>query len=144
MSQSQTPLSSPPNAAPPAHRQPGLGRRASTGPRRGPIPFDPLLGRQVLIQHTTLAGFRHHSAPRLWEALETRALLTLTREPGNPHDPDAVALYWRGQKLGYLPRGENLVVARLLDRQRRLSARIEGLAEHGEHNRRIRVAVLMH
>jgi hypothetical protein len=102
------------------------------------------LGRRILIQHTALAGFRHHAAPQLWPALVPNALLTLRREADNPHDPDAVALYWRGCKLGYLPRGENLVVARLLDRRRPLSARIEGLAAAAERNRRIRLAVLLH
>jgi len=114
------------------------------GPPAGAGPLDTLLGRRVIIQHTMLTGFRHHAAPRLWQALHKRALLTLVREPDNPHDPDAVAICWRGQKLGYVPRGENLVIARLLDRQRRLSARIEGLAAHDERNRRIRLAVLMH
>jgi hypothetical protein len=110
-----------------------------------PSPFaDNILGRHILLQRTALAGFRHHAAPTLWPALRRQALLTLAREPDNPHDPNAVALLWRGQKLGYLPRGENLVAARLLDRQRRLSARIDGLLERAEHNRRIRLAILMH
>ncbi len=103
-----------------------------------------VLGRCILIQRATLSGFRHHAAPRLWSALQRRALLTLAREADNPYDADAVALYWRGQKLGYLPRGENLVVARLLDRRRHLSARIERLLPDAGHNARIRLEVLMH
>jgi hypothetical protein len=124
---------------------PGSGRQRGkdTHPdnHRGP---EPLLGREILIQHTALAGFRHHAAPRLWPALRRRALLTLRREPENPHDANAVALYWRGEKIGYVPRGENLVVARLLDRRRRLSARIAFLTPCAEGNQRIRVSVLMH
>lgn len=101
-------------------------------------------GRRISIQHTTLAGFRHHDAPLLWPALRPRSLLTLEREAGNPHDANAVALRWRGRKLGYLPRAENLVAARLLDRQRRLSARILGLVPEAERNARIRIEVVMH
>ena len=115
--------------------------QTQTAPR--PI-GDGILGRRILLQRTALAGFRHHAAPMIWPALRRQTLLTLAREPDNPHDPNAVALLWRGQKLGYLPRGENLVAARLLDRQRRLSARIEGLSEGAEHNRRIRLTILMH
>lgn len=103
-----------------------------------------VLGRTVLLQRTRLSGFRHHAAARLWPMLARHALLTLAREPDNPHDPHAVALYWRGEKLGYLPRGENLVAARLLDRRRQLSARIERLRPDAERNRRIGIEVLMH
>jgi len=100
--------------------------------------------RRIQLQRTTVSGFRHHEAPRLWAALRPHATLTLEREADNPHDPNAVALRWRGRKLGYLPRGENLVVARLLDRKRRLSARVERLAAGAPRNARIRVEVLMH
>ncbi|MCG6942911.1 MAG: HIRAN domain-containing protein [Thiohalocapsa sp.] len=105
---------------------------------------DARLGRQIRLQRSALAGFRHHEAPELWPALARRARLSLQREADNPHDPNAVALLWRGRKLGYLPRGENLVAARLLDRRRQLSARIEWLDPHAERNGRIRVEVLMH
>jgi hypothetical protein len=104
----------------------------------------PKLGHEISIQHSTLAGFRHHDAPQLWPALAKREHLELRREADNPHDPNAVALCWRGRKLGYLPRGENLVAARLLDRSRNLSARIERLTPSAEHNRRISIEVLLH
>jgi hypothetical protein len=99
--------------------------------------------RQIRLQQTSLAGFRHHDAPSLWSALARRARLSLAREADNPHDPNAVALLWRGRKLGYLPRGENLVAARLLDRSRRLSARIARLDPGADYNRRIGIEVLL-
>jgi hypothetical protein len=102
------------------------------------------LGRQIVIQRSHLTGFRHHAAPTLWQGLPGDGLLTLMREAENPYDPDAVALYWRGCKLGYLPRGENFVVARLLDGRRNLSARIERLQPGAHRNRRVRVAVILH
>lgn len=105
---------------------------------------DDALGRRILIQRSDLAGFRHHQARDVWPALRKDALLTLERDAGNPHDPDAVAICWKGRKLGYLPRGENFLVARLLERERPLSARVEGLRARAQPNRRIRIAVLMH
>jgi len=104
---------------------------------------DSLLGKCLVIQHSRLAGFRHHGAPALWPALRTGAALTLAAEQCNPHDPDAVAVYWHGRKLGYLPRGENLVASRLLARRRRLSARIRRLRPGAEHDRRLELDVLM-
>jgi len=102
------------------------------------------LGRRILIQRTDLAGLRHHQAPRLWDALRRDAPLTLERDATNPYDPDAVAVHWKGLKLGYLPRGGNFMVARLLDGKRTVSAKIEVLSRSAVPNRRIRVAVLMH
>jgi hypothetical protein len=110
----------------------------------GPNLPEEALGRRIPIQLCALTGFRHHDAPRLWPALRGHDPLTLVRETDNPHDPDAVALVWKGHKLGYLPRGQNFVVARLLDGARPLSARVESLRPTAERNRRIRVEVVMH
>jgi hypothetical protein len=42
--------------------------------------------------------------------------LVLVREPDNQHDPDAVAIYSAaGEHLGYVPRSENIDLARDLD-----------------------------
>jgi hypothetical protein len=111
--------------------------------RTGSLAVD-ALGRRILIQRSNLAGFRHHQACDVWPALRKDAFLTLERDAENPHDPDAVAICWRGRKLGYLPRGENFLVARLLERERCLSARIDGLRGRALPNRRIRIAVIMH
>ncbi len=106
-------------------------------------PAQPREARGIRLQRSHVAGFRHHDAPRLWPALARRAQLTLEHESNNPHDPNAVALRWCGRKLGYLPRGENLMAARLLDRQRNLSARIERLDPDADGNARIAVEILM-
>jgi hypothetical protein len=103
-----------------------------------------LLRPPLVIQHSRLAGFRHHAAPQVWSALSRGSSLNLQPERDNPHDPDAVAVYWRGAKLGYLPRSENLVAARLLARHRSLSARVRRLDPEAEHDRRLELDVLMH
>jgi hypothetical protein len=103
-----------------------------------------VLGRHLVIQRSRLAGFRHHEAPTLWPALRAGMPLTLIPEQNNPHDGDAVAIHWHGHKLGYLPRGENLVVARLLARQRRLSARVRRLEPDADHDQRLQIEILMH
>jgi hypothetical protein len=118
--------------------------KPSTHAKRPDAPPGDLLGRPVPIQFCSLAGFRHHDAPRLWKVLGTDSTLTLERDANNPHDPDAVAILWKGMKLGYLPRGENFVAARLLDGKRPLSARIKALRPGESPNRRIRLAVLLH
>jgi hypothetical protein len=99
--------------------------------------------RELLLQRTSVAGLRHHEGLKLWPLLRRGESLSLRREQDNEHDASAVALYFRGRKLGYLPRGANLVAARLLDRERVLRARIERLLPDAEMNQRVRIAVSM-
>lgn len=49
--------------------------------------------------------------------LRTDEVLTLRREPENPHDRNAVAVYdVCGQHLGYVPRQDAGAVAKVIDR----------------------------
>jgi hypothetical protein len=42
-------------------------------------------------------------------------LLDLKREPKNPADPNAVAIFWGGYKLGWVPRGLAAEIAPFMD-----------------------------
>ncbi|MBI2969405.1 MAG: HIRAN domain-containing protein [Gammaproteobacteria bacterium] len=92
-----------------------LGARAASG--------EPPL----LLQISPLAGFQFHSGAAVWDRLRVGDPLRLVRESDNPHDGRAVAVYWQNRKLGYVPRLDNAAVSQLLDRRRRLSARVEKL-----------------
>ena len=98
-------------------------------------------GVRVLVQSSPLAGFHHHAAAKVWRELRVGDALELAREPDNPHDPNAVAVRWRGHKLGYVPRRENGALAWGLDRGTPLRARISDLAEHPNPARRVRFEV---
>ena len=96
---------------------------------------------RVLVQDSPLAGFRYHGAAALWRELRVGDRLELARESDNPHDPNAIAVLWRGHKLGYVPRRENTALAWGLDRGTPLRARISALAEHPNPARRVRFDV---
>lgn len=98
---------------------------------------------RVVVQSSPLAGFAHHQAAQVWTALQVGDPLELAREPGNPHDPNAVRVLWRGHLLGYLPRRANGAVAWALDRGDRLQARIRHLAAHPNPARRLELEVLV-
>lgn len=83
--------------------------------------------RSVVIQESPVAGFQFHQGEAAWPSLFTGAPLALRREPYNPHDADAVAVYFKTKKLGYVPRAENRVVAQMLDRGEYLEASISEL-----------------
>jgi hypothetical protein len=96
---------------------------------------------RLLVQSSPLAGFRYYAAGELWQELRVGDALMLEREPDNPHDANAVAVSWRGRKLGYVPRRDNAALAWALDRGERLSARVSRLAHHPNPARRLEFEV---
>ena len=85
--------------------------------------------RELLIQESPVAGFQYHDGEAAWSRLAVGDSLRLRREPENPHDRQAVAVYRDDSKLGYVPRAANTAVSQMMDRGERLSARIEHLRE---------------
>jgi len=79
----------------------------------------------------------------VWHEMHVGDRLELLREPENPHDANAVAVAWRGRKLGYVPRRDNAALAWGLDRGERLQARISRLARHPNPARRIQFEVFV-
>jgi hypothetical protein len=96
---------------------------------------------RLLLQESPLAGYRHAEAAEVWPLLRVGDELELSREPDNPHDPNAVRVQWRGWKLGYVPRRENAALAWGLDRGEPLRARISRLEPHPNPARRVRFEV---
>jgi hypothetical protein len=72
---------------------------------------------------------QYHAGPALWPQLATGQPLTLHREPGNRHDPIAVAVHWQTQPIGYLPSRHNGAIAQLLDDGQHLDAQITALRD---------------
>jgi hypothetical protein len=86
-------------------------------------------GGSLLIQGSPVAGFQFHRGDIVWPFLTVGAPLELMREPNNSHDTNAVAVYYHDHKLGYVPRGDNSVIAQMLDRGESLKATIIQLSE---------------
>ncbi len=95
------------------------------------------------LQALPLAGYQYYAGPRVWHELYVGAPLALVREADNPHDPNAVRVEWQGQKLGYVPRAGNALVARLLDQGVPVTARITQLHRGRSHWQRVIFEVLI-
>ena len=67
--------------------------------------------------------------------------LKLVREPDNIHDPNAVAVYFHEEQLGYVPRVENTAIAQMLDRGEHLEASITQLTVDENPWQRIRIGI---
>ena len=98
---------------------------------------------RILVQSSPLAGSQYYAVSRVWEQIRPGDRLTLTREPGNRHDRNAVRVDWNGQQLGYLPRAENRAVARALDNGEALEARVAKLRDDPDPWRRVEFEVYL-
>ena len=98
---------------------------------------------RLLVQSAPLAGFRYHAAAEVWDDLRVGDALALVRDPHNPHDANAIAVAWRGRRLGYVPRRDNAALAWALDRGEPLQARISRLTQHANPARRIEIEVFL-
>lgn len=61
-----------------------------------------------------IAGFKYYEGPFVLGKLKTGKKLELVPEFDNPHDPNAVAIYRKGKKIGFVPRVMNETLAQLL------------------------------
>ena len=61
-----------------------------------------------------LAGFQHHEGALALKDMKPGKKLSLVPEPDNPFDAEAVALYFKGRKVGYVPSSENSLPFRLM------------------------------
>lgn len=68
--------------------------------------------RNLLECH--IAGFAYYDGLDVISKLNLGVPVTLKAEPDNPHDPDAVAIYYENVKLGYVPQVKNLIIGGLL------------------------------
>ena len=95
----------------------------------------------ILLQESPVAGFQHHRGVAIWPFLREGEKLNLVRESVNQHDRNAVAVYFRNDKLGYVPQRENATLAQMLDRGEKLDAQIIRLLEEENPWRRVRIQV---
>jgi hypothetical protein len=110
----------------------------------GAVAVSPTIGadnRSVLIQESAIAGFQFHRGDAIWGSLAVGARLSLVREPSNAHDPDAVAVFFKQEMLGYVPRAENRAVAQMLDRGENLKATITKMSEGEDPWERVRFSI---
>ena len=68
--------------------------------------------RNVLDCH--IAGFKYYDGLEVIDSLKIGSVVNLASEPENPYDPDAVAVYFDGRKLGYIPRCKNSTLSSFL------------------------------
>lgn len=105
------------------------------------VDIPPKTQATLLIQSSPLAGSQFHELPDIIDRIRVGDALTLRRQPDNPHDPNAIQVLWQGHMLGYVPRRENKTVARAMDRDEPLVARVVSLRPDESPWRRLRFEI---
>ncbi len=81
--------------------------------------------KDVELINLPVAGAGYYQACQAAAGLWLAQRLTLRREPNNPYDADAIEAYAERVKLGYLPRAQNTIIARLMDAGRPIEGRVQ-------------------
>ena len=77
-----------------------------------PLPFV----KEIFLMDCHVAGTSHLDLSQVEPSLTLDAPLILKREPDNRHDPMAIQIFEEhGNRIGYVPKAKNEVVARLMD-----------------------------
>lgn len=62
-----------------------------------------------------LSGFTYYDGPMVFSKLKIGKKLKLVVEPENKYDPQAVAVYYKKHKIGFIPRRCNYSISRFLE-----------------------------
>lgn len=73
----------------------------------------------------SIVGQKHRGLDPYLPGIMPGVAVALIREPNNPHDANAVAVWIEGKHVGYLSKNDNRTIARFIDEQ---GADIGGLA----------------
>lgn len=96
---------------------------AAFGKDNVPMPFI----HEIFLIDCKIAGTGHVDAiEKKTSSLEKGTLLTFKREPDNPYDQLAIQiLNENNERIGYVPRAKNEILARLMDAGKRIFGRVE-------------------
>lgn len=95
-----------------------------------PKPFE----RDIFLFDTQVAGISHvEGINEIEEELNEGVKLDFFREPDNPYDSEAIMIRTAaGKKIGYVPKADNVIFARLMDAGKFLFGRIVSKEKKGK------------
>jgi len=74
----------------------------------------------------SVAGVQYAIGLEHTKDIESGEPVRLIREPDNPYDDKAIAIYCKGDRIGYVPKNNNAIFANLIDGKKRLYGEIKG------------------
>ncbi len=98
--------------------------------------------KPVLLEHFYIAGYYYYDGDKIENQLKPNVPLTIKRESNNPHDPKAISLWYKGNKLGFVPRHKNTTLTKLLDQQIDIKAIINKIYSDANSLNRVFVDII--
>lgn len=71
--------------------------------------------KSIYYMDCHIAGFKYWDGTEVFNHLRIGTPLRLVREKGNIHDAEAVSIYWKESKLGYIPSSMNTDISKFLE-----------------------------
>jgi hypothetical protein len=81
-----------------------------------------LFAKDILVLQCIVAGTSFTKTNNFKTQLQLQDEVTLVRESKNKYDDMAIQLQWKSKKIGYIPRDQNQVIARLMDAGKQFKA----------------------
>jgi hypothetical protein len=97
--------------------------------------------KDIRLSSPYVAGFQYYGGTEIGTFLNENDILLLKREPDNPYDCYAVEVFRDKVKLGYLPRNENMIIARMMDQGVIVKAMITGIDMEAHPCRMVKMKV---
>jgi hypothetical protein len=90
-----------------------------------------------------VAGYQYHNGEKIANKIDREKQLALKREPDNPHDKRAIAVYCENKKIGYIAMSDNMPLAALMDNGCQLRATCKAYNTDAETWERVEIKVDM-
>ena len=78
--------------------------------------------KNIIYNRFYIAGYQYYKGNKL--KLEDEDILQMRREKKNKYDSRAISLFFKGMKIGFVPRRENGVISSLLDQDIKINAHV--------------------
>jgi len=90
-----------------------------------------------------IAGFTYYNGVDVFENFKIGTYLNLKAEPENRFDPNAVAIYYKKEKIGFVPKTDNEMLSNFLNagHTNLFEVKISQLAPINHPEKQIRVVV---
>ena len=94
--------------------------------------------KEIFLQDITVAGTGYCDAIEdVFPQLTENMVLCLLRDTNNEHDELAIGVWFNQIRIGWVPRKQNEVVARLMDAGKNICLRISALSKEADNWKRI-------
>jgi len=78
--------------------------------------------KTIVYNKFYIAGYQYYKGSSL--ALSVEDILQMKREKNNKYDARAIALFFKGAKVGFVPQRENGIISSLLDQNIKIYAHV--------------------